>query len=64
MNRVACDKYNFVFYSTGPDLFECLDYQIPVTQLKGDGEVQVAKRNCNSLPARKLNILLCGRQTD
>jgi len=30
----------------------------------GDGDMQEAKRVCNAPPTRKLNIWLCGRQTD
>jgi len=40
------------------------DSQIPVTQLKGDGDKQAAERDCNAPPTRYLNIWLCGRQTD
>jgi len=48
------------------ELSTTIDYQIPVTQLKGpkgDGDVQAAKRDCNAPPTRYLNIWLCGRQT-
>jgi len=43
-----------------------LDYQIPVTQLKGpkgDGDKQAAKQDCNAPPTCDLNIWLCGGQT-
>jgi len=48
-------------------IVECLDYQITVTQLKGqkgDGDVQAAKQDCNAPPTHDVNIWLCGRQTD
>jgi len=42
-------------------IVEYLDYQIPITQLKGpngNGNMKVAKRNWNALPTRDLNIWL------
>jgi len=46
---------------------EYLDYQVPVTQLKGvkgDGDIKAEKRDCNAPLTRDLSIWLCGRQTD
>jgi len=43
-------------------IVEYLDYQIPVTQLKGpkgDGDMRAAKRNWKAPPTRDLNIWLC-----
>jgi len=43
---------------------EYLDYQIPVTQIKGpkgNGDMQAARRDWNAPPTRDVNILLCGR---
>jgi len=48
-------------------IVEYLDYQIPVTQLKGkkgSGDMQAAKRDWNAPPTRDINIWLCGRYTD
>jgi len=48
-------------------IVECLDYQIPVTQLngpRGDGDIQAAKRDCYAPATCDLNIWLFGRQTD
>jgi len=45
-------------------IVEYLDYQIPVTQLKGpkgSGDMQAVKRDWNAPPNRYLNICLCGR---
>jgi len=45
-------------------IVEYLDYQIPVTQLKGqreNGDMQATKRDGNGPPTRGLNIWLCGR---
>jgi len=42
-------------------IVEYLDYQIPVTQLKGpkaDADMQAAKRDCNAPPTSYLNIWL------
>jgi len=43
---------------------EYLDYQIPITQLKGqkeNGDMQAAKLDWNASPTHDLNIWLCGR---
>jgi len=48
-------------------IVEYLDHQIPVTQLKEpkrDGDMQAAKRYCNTSPTRDLNIWICGRLTN
>jgi len=37
------------------------NYQIPVTQQKGNGDMQAAKRDRNAPHTRDLNIWLCGR---
>jgi len=45
-------------------IVEYLDYQIPVTQLKGpkrNGDMRAVKRDWNAPPTRDLNIWLCGR---
>jgi len=44
-----------------------LEYQIPVTQLKGpkgNGDMQAAKQDWNARSTRDLNIWLCERWTD
>jgi len=45
-------------------MVEYLDYQIPVTQLKGqkgNGDMQAAKGDWNAPPTPDHNIWLCGR---
>jgi len=44
---------------------EYLDYQKPVTQIKGpkrDRKIQASKQDCNASHTRELNIWLRGRQ--
>jgi len=48
-------------------IVEYLDYQIPVTQLKGqkkNGDKQTAKRDWNAPPTPDQNIWLCRQLTD
>jgi len=48
-------------------LVKYLDYQIPVSQLKGtkgNVDMQAARRDGNAPPTHDLNIWLCGRWTD
>jgi len=47
------DKYIYIYITRKNAIVECLDYQIPVTQLKGskeNGDMQAAKRNLNTPP--------------
>jgi len=64
---VILDGYNRFIRTLDKNKEKRLDYQISVTQLKGqkgDGDIQAAKRDCNAPSTRDLNIVwLCGRQT-
>jgi len=59
------NKYTLILCITRKNaIVEYLDYQIPVTKLKGpkgDGDIQAAKWDRSAPPTHDLNIWLCGR---